>query len=59
MQLAQSKTVDLIKRVKGGEKFDPAAKALGLDPKTSEPFAAKRLQSLVLAAVSNSPPLSL
>jgi peptidyl-prolyl cis-trans isomerase D len=38
-QLAQSKIEDLIKRVKAGEKFDVAAKALGLDPKTSEPLA--------------------
>ena len=35
-QLAQSKIDDLVKRVKAGEKFDTAAKALGLDPKTSE-----------------------
>jgi peptidyl-prolyl cis-trans isomerase D len=35
-QLAQSKVDDLVKRVKGGEKFDAAAKALGLDVKTSE-----------------------
>ena len=38
-QLAQSKAADLERRVKAGEKFDPAAKALGLDPKTSEAFA--------------------
>jgi peptidyl-prolyl cis-trans isomerase D len=38
-QLAQSKIDDLIKRVKAGEKFDAAAKALGLDPKTSDPLA--------------------
>jgi peptidyl-prolyl cis-trans isomerase D len=38
-QLAQSKTADLERRVKAGEKFDPAAKALGLDPKASEAFA--------------------
>jgi peptidyl-prolyl cis-trans isomerase D len=38
-QMAQSKTTDLERRVKAGEKFDPAAKALGLDPKTSEAFA--------------------
>ena len=38
-QLAQSKATDLERRVKAGEKFDPAAKALGLDPKTSEAFA--------------------
>jgi peptidyl-prolyl cis-trans isomerase D len=38
-QLAQSKIDELIKRVKGGEKFDSAAKALGLEAKTSEPIA--------------------
>ncbi len=38
-QLAQSKAAELARRVKGGEKFDTVAKALGLDPKTSEPFA--------------------
>jgi peptidyl-prolyl cis-trans isomerase D len=38
-QLAQSRIDDLIKRVKAGEKFDAAAKALGLDPKTSELLA--------------------
>ena len=38
-QLAQSKATDLQRRVKAGEKFAPAAKALGLDPKTSEAFA--------------------
>ena len=37
--LARSKAEDLSKRVKSGEKFDSAAKALGLDPKTSEEFA--------------------
>jgi peptidyl-prolyl cis-trans isomerase D len=36
--LAGSKAQDLEKRVKAGEKFDAAAKALGLDPKTSDPF---------------------
>jgi peptidyl-prolyl cis-trans isomerase D len=35
-QLAQSKVDELVKRVKGGQKFDAAAKALGLDAKTSE-----------------------
>lgn len=39
VQLAQSKAADLEKRVKAGEKFDSAAKALGLDPKSSDPFA--------------------
>ncbi|MGB2633929.1 MAG: peptidylprolyl isomerase [Candidatus Acidiferrum sp.] len=38
-QLAQSKIDDLIKRVKAGEKFDAAAKALGLETKTSELLA--------------------
>jgi peptidyl-prolyl cis-trans isomerase D len=35
-QLAQSKIDDLVKRVKAGEKFDSAAKVLGLEPKMSE-----------------------
>jgi len=38
-QLAQSKVDDLVKRVKAGEKFDSAAKALGLDAKTSDLIA--------------------
>jgi peptidyl-prolyl cis-trans isomerase D len=38
-ELARTKADELSKRVKGGEKFDAAAKALSLDPKTSEPFA--------------------
>jgi peptidyl-prolyl cis-trans isomerase D len=38
-QLARTKVEDLVKRVKAGEKFDPAAKALGLDPKASDLFA--------------------
>jgi peptidyl-prolyl cis-trans isomerase D len=38
-QLAQAKATELQRRVKAGEKFDPAAKALGFDPKTSEQFA--------------------
>ncbi|MGB7493135.1 MAG: peptidylprolyl isomerase [Candidatus Acidiferrum sp.] len=38
-QLAQSKIDELVKRVKGGEKFDAAAKALGLDPKMSDLIA--------------------
>jgi peptidyl-prolyl cis-trans isomerase D len=37
-QLAQSEAQDLAKRVRAGEKFDVAAKALGLDPKTSDPI---------------------
>jgi len=39
VQLAQTEADDLARRVKAGEKFDPAARALGLDPKTSDPFA--------------------
>lgn len=35
-KLAKTKADELAKRVKAGEKFDSAAKALGLDPKTSE-----------------------
>jgi peptidyl-prolyl cis-trans isomerase D len=38
-ELAHTKADDLVKRVKAGEKFDAAAKALGLDPKASELFA--------------------
>jgi len=38
-ELARTKADELSKRSKSGEKFDAAAKALGLDPKTSEPFA--------------------
>jgi peptidyl-prolyl cis-trans isomerase D len=38
-QLAKSKVDEVIKRVKGGEKFAAAAKAAGLDPKTSDSFA--------------------
>jgi peptidyl-prolyl cis-trans isomerase D len=38
-ELAKTKSDDLVKRVKAGEKFDSAAKALGLDPKTSDLFA--------------------
>ncbi len=38
-QLAQSKIDDLLKRVKAGEKFDAAAKALGLETKTSDLLA--------------------
>jgi peptidyl-prolyl cis-trans isomerase D len=36
---ARTKANELIKRVKAGEKFDAAAKALGLDPKASDEFA--------------------
>jgi peptidyl-prolyl cis-trans isomerase D len=35
-KLAKTKADELAKRVKAGEKFDAAAKALGLDPKSSE-----------------------
>jgi peptidyl-prolyl cis-trans isomerase D len=35
-ELARAKSDDLIKRVKAGEKFDAAAKALSLEPKTSD-----------------------
>ena len=38
-QLARAKADDLVKRVKAGEKFDTAAKAIGLDPKMSDLFA--------------------
>jgi peptidyl-prolyl cis-trans isomerase D len=38
-ELAKSKAEDLAKRVKSGEKFDVAAKALGLEPKTSDSIA--------------------
>ena len=38
-QLAKSKADELIKRIKAGEKFDATARALGLDPKTSDPLA--------------------
>ncbi len=36
LQIAREKADELAKRAKGGEKLDTAAKALGLDPKTSE-----------------------
>jgi peptidyl-prolyl cis-trans isomerase D len=39
VELARSKADELSKRVKSGEKFDSAAKALGLDPKTSDEFS--------------------
>jgi peptidyl-prolyl cis-trans isomerase D len=38
-ELAKSKAEELARRVKAGEKFDAAAKALGLDPKTSDSIA--------------------
>jgi len=39
VQLAQADAEELAKRVKAGEKFAAGAKALGLDAKTSDPFA--------------------
>jgi peptidyl-prolyl cis-trans isomerase D len=39
VELARSKAEDLSKRAKTGEKFDAAAKSLGLDPKMSEDFS--------------------
>jgi peptidyl-prolyl cis-trans isomerase D len=39
VEIARSKAEDLSKRAKAGEKFDAVAKALGLDPKTSEDFS--------------------
>jgi peptidyl-prolyl cis-trans isomerase D len=38
-ELARSKAEELSKRAKAGEKFDAAAKALGLEAKTSDSFA--------------------
>jgi len=38
-EMAKSRAEELIKRVKAGEKFDAAAKELGLEPKTSDPVA--------------------
>ncbi len=38
-ELAETKAAELQKRVQKGEKFAPAAKALGLDSKTSDEFA--------------------
>src|SRR5467141_1031930 len=38
-ELAHAKAEDLAKRVKAGEKFDAAAKSLGLEAKTSDLFA--------------------
>jgi len=38
-ELARTKAEDLAKRVKAGEKFDAAAKALGLEAKTSDVLA--------------------
>jgi len=39
VELARTKAEELSKRVKAGEKLDSAAKALGLDSKTSEEFS--------------------
>ncbi len=39
VQQAKAKAEDLEKRIKGGEKFEAAAKSLGLEAKTSELFA--------------------
>jgi peptidyl-prolyl cis-trans isomerase D len=39
LALAKSKADDLVRRVKGREQFDAAAKALGLESKTSDSFA--------------------
>ncbi|MBS1842732.1 MAG: peptidyl-prolyl cis-trans isomerase, partial [Acidobacteria bacterium] len=39
VELAKSKADDLLKRLKSGEKMDSAAKALGLEAKTSESIA--------------------
>jgi parvulin-like peptidyl-prolyl isomerase len=38
-ELAKNKAEELARRVKAGEKFDVAAKTLGLEPKTSDLFA--------------------
>ena len=38
-ELARTKAEDLAKRVKGGEKFEAAAKSLGLESKSSDLFA--------------------
>jgi peptidyl-prolyl cis-trans isomerase D len=38
-EIARQKADDLEKRLKSGEKFETAAKTLGLDPKTSDLFA--------------------
>ena len=38
-QLAHTKATDLEAKLKAGEKFDAAAKSLGLEAKASEPFA--------------------
>ncbi len=38
-ELAKSKAEELSKRLNGHEKFDAAARTLGLEPKTSDPIA--------------------
>ncbi|PYU41213.1 MAG: hypothetical protein DMG54_20380 [Acidobacteria bacterium] len=38
-EMAKSKAEELARRVKAGEKFEAAARALGLEPKTSDPIA--------------------
>jgi peptidyl-prolyl cis-trans isomerase D len=38
-ELAKSKAEELTRHIKSGEKFDAAARALGLEPKTSDPLA--------------------
>jgi len=38
-ELARTNSEQLAKRVKAGEKFEAAAKSLGLDPKSSDPIA--------------------
>jgi peptidyl-prolyl cis-trans isomerase D len=38
-ETAKNKAEELVKRVKAGEKFDVAARALGLEPKASDPIA--------------------
>src|ERR1700674_938393 len=37
--MAKNKAEELIRRVKAGEKFDAAARSLGLESKTSDPIA--------------------
>jgi len=39
VELAKTKAEELSKRAKAGDKFDAVAKALGLDPKTSDDFS--------------------
>jgi len=39
VQQAKTKADELVRRAKGGEKFEAAAKALGLEPKTSDSIA--------------------